>query len=152
MIKPLDLSRLGELQELVRHCHPLRRILPPAWHFAHPTLVADDNGYVGYTSFSISEFSGPVMCLFDTGVREDYRGKGLAAKLMAERIKIAKSLDIQTLIGAVRPDNTPMIRLLERFGFHACQYVKGYYQDEEIPRDGVIYTASMANITLPEEK
>ena len=92
MVEPLslDFNRIGELQALVKHCHPTRMARPNVWYFAHPTIVVDsDSGYVGYTSFSIGYGMGLTIHLMDTGIREDYRGKGLAKQLMIERIEIA---------------------------------------------------------------
>ena len=142
--KLLDFSRIKELQELVSQCHPTKKPKPDVWYFANPTLVLDsDSGYVGYTAFSIGYGSGTVMHLMDTGIRADYRGKGLAKQLMLARLDIARALEITLAIGATTPDNVPMKRLLEDLGFHACQRVSKYYHDEDPPRDGIIYSVTL---------
>lgn len=72
-------------------------------------------------------------------VREKYRGRGIATKLMRHFIKkirtIVKTLELQT-----RVSNKPAIFFYERMGFVCKSILDGYYPDKE---DAILYNKTL---------
>jgi phosphinothricin acetyltransferase len=87
----------------------------------HPVYVADvDGAVVGWCS--ISEYRPGRKALRHTAeisyyVHEDYRGTGIASRLVEHAIQECPKLEIKTLFAILLDTNTASVRLLEKFGF-----------------------------------
>jgi len=130
-IRPMEPGDEPRVRELTSICHPEYPAHPVGWYFAHPTLVAETDlmrwdqpsePIVGYASFSI-DHTGQTMSMDDSGVDPAHRGQGIGAALMSERIRIGQELGVKTWLGLGLTLHPAMGKLLQRFGFHACQHV-----------------------------
>ena len=86
-----------------------------------------------YEAHQISEH-----CIFVGIMDEDYRGKGVASKLMAHILEHAKEMDtLHTVVSVITAGNAASTALHERFGFTYCGltpqvgFKHGKYQDTE---------------------
>ena len=141
LIRPMRFTEGGECADLAFTCHPGWPGRTGLWDIANPTLVAQEDGVGvirGHASFTIDATTN-IMHLRDTCVHPDSRRLGIARDLMEERLDIGVALGIRTFIGCTWADNTPMVRLLGTFGFHACQPAPRYFKDNDPPADGIIY-------------
>lgn len=136
IVRPIRPGEEVAAQALVARCHPGWPARPLIWFFAHPTLVAldDDDTMIGCTAFAIDQ-TNTIMHLRDTVVAPEVRGRGVARALMAARLGIGEVLAITTFIGATWESNAAMRRLLDSFGFHACQRLTGYFAHNDPPAD-----------------
>ncbi|MBE0689353.1 MAG: GNAT family N-acetyltransferase, partial [Anaerolineae bacterium] len=50
-------------------------------------------------------------------VSDRYQGQGIGKRLLGRMIEVAKAEHLEQIIGIVLPENTEMIRLLEKYGF-----------------------------------
>ena len=71
-------------------------------------------------------------------IHQEYRGKGVASKLMAHILEHAKSTDtLHTVVSVITAGNAASTALHERFGFTYCGltpqvgFKHGKYQDTE---------------------
>ncbi len=62
-------------------------------------------------------------------VHKDYRGKGIARRLITDVIEYAKTKGATHAVLEVRTDNKPAISLYEKLGFKAVRIRKNYYQE-----------------------
>ena len=54
-------------------------------------------------------------------IQPEYRGKGYGSKAHAERLEKAKSLGFQVLIATTKSDNTPEVKILQKYGWKRCR-------------------------------
>lgn len=87
---------------------------------------------VGYTVFW--KF-GDEIHIGNLAVKQEYRRKGIATKLLQKVINIAKEMKINYVTLEVRRSNLPAINLYKRFGFRAIGVRKDYYTN---PREDAI--------------
>jgi GNAT superfamily N-acetyltransferase len=143
VIRRLAEGDIAKIRALAARCHPTRRVYPPEWYIAYPTLVGVQNRLlVAYTAFAVgpSPDGKAVACYGqDVGVSPEHRGKGWGAKLHAERVRIAQAVGATVFLGMTQPDNHAMIRIFERAGLKPYHTVPGGYVDETPPRDAVIW-------------
>lgn len=85
-------------------------------------IVADDGvQLVGYTCFGREEGADPKQARQGwTGVRPEYRRRGIATALKVEGILLARQLGYQRLITFPRTDNVPSLAMSSRIGFRPC--------------------------------
>jgi ribosomal-protein-alanine N-acetyltransferase len=105
-------------------------------------LVAQDGeeivGYAGLCAYADESF---VQTL---GVRSNYQGRGLGARLLAALIDEAVRRD-EPMVGLeVRADNLVAQRLYQRFGFEQVGIRKGYYQPSNT--DAVLMVLNMKGV------
>ncbi|MCW5945875.1 MAG: GNAT family N-acetyltransferase [Fimbriimonadales bacterium] len=82
--------------------------------FGH--IVAKHNGdYVGLSA--VGEMSPGRFYTLNTGVRSDFRGRGLATALKAKAIDYAKSLGAKVIRTHNHSDNAPMLTINRNLGF-----------------------------------
>jgi threonine synthase len=91
-----------------------------AFDNGHVLVARDANGRLGYVTLTPMDFESffPKYHLSYIAVDPRARGRGVGTLLMEEAIRITKgnvSLHVET-------DNTPAIKLYEKFGFHAKYY------------------------------
>jgi ribosomal-protein-alanine N-acetyltransferase len=77
---------------------------------------------------------------FGLYVIPEYRGRGLASKLLSQAIKQAKELGFKMILIQVFDQNKPAIRLYEKFGFKTIGIVpKGYYYKDQYVDERFMY-------------
>lgn len=117
-------AMVTELKEwLGRYDDPpeeVREAVQKAFDGGHVLVARDPNGRLGYTTLTPMDFKSffPKYHLSYIAVDPRARGRGVGTLLMEEAIRITKgdlSLHVET-------DNTPAIKLYEKFGFHAKYY------------------------------
>jgi len=107
------------------------RTLPEwqAWYEAHQTsehcifLGLMDDVVVGYASLSPYRTKDAFKSTVELSIyiHEDYRGKGVASKLMAHILKHAKETEtLHTVVSVITAGNAASTALHERFGFTYC--------------------------------
>ena len=99
-----------------------------------------DNVVVGYASLSPYRIKDAFKSTVELSIyiHEDYRGKGVASKLMAHILDHAKATDIlHTVVSVITAGNAASTALHKRFGFTYCGltpqvgFKHGKYQDTE---------------------
>jgi predicted GNAT superfamily acetyltransferase len=78
-------------------------------------VALKDEDYIGFTQVKRTEEHSLYQLL--TGVRSDYRRKGIALALKLQSIAHARVSGIKTIITNNDPTNKPMLALNERLGF-----------------------------------
>ena len=116
------------------------------WYEAHQTsehctiLGLTDDVVVGYASLSPYRTKDTFKSTVELSIyiHEDYRGKGVASKLMAHILKHAKETEtLHTVVSVITAGNAASTALHERFGFTYCGltpqvgFKHGKYQDTE---------------------
>ena len=116
------------------------------WYEAHQTqehcifVGHIDNVVVGYASLSPYRIKDAFKSTVELSIyiHEDYRGKGVASKLMAHILDHAKATDIlHTVVSVITAGNAASTALHKRFGFTYCGltpqvgFKHGKYQDTE---------------------
>ena len=87
-------------------------------HPAYSFLVAEeDHKIVGLSFYFIrySTWKGKFLFLEDFVIKQEYRRKGIGAKLFEETIKISKELKTNGMIWQVLDWNTPAINFYKRY-------------------------------------
>jgi ribosomal-protein-alanine N-acetyltransferase len=90
---------------------------------------AGSGGLVGYGGLAAVAGTGDIQTV---GVVPEYRGTGLAARLMRELLGAAGEFGCHEVLLEVRVDNVPAQRLYERFGFTGIGVRRGYYQPGDV--------------------
>ena len=65
----------------------------------------------------------------NVAVRSDYRGKGIATRLISELLSLCEEDGIDAFTLEVRRSNIVAQNLYKKFQFAGCGFRKGYYQD-----------------------
>lgn len=123
-------------------CHPELPSRVPEWFVAYPTLVIRlDNHIVAFTSYSISLGLYGTLTLYgnDLCVLPMYQKRGLGWELAQARHAVGRAVGATTFIGITAISNTPMIRIFERQGLHACQRLPAYFGED----DGMVWVGSL---------
>ena len=107
----------------------------------HPIIVGTiDDVVVGYASLSPYRLKDAFKSTIELSIyiHQEYRGKGVASKLMAHILEHAKSTDtLHTVVSVITAGNAASTALHERFGFTYCGltpqvgFKHGKYQDTE---------------------
>ena len=117
-----------------------------AWYDAHQTIEhcifvgTIDGVVVGYASLSPYRTKDAFKSTVELSIyiHQDYRGKGVASKLMAHILEYAKENDtLHTVVSVITAGNEASTALHERFNFTYCGltpqvgFKHGKYQDTE---------------------
>ena len=107
----------------------------------HPIIVGTiDDVVVGYASLSPYRTKDAFKSTVELSIyiHQEYRGKGVASKLMAYILEHTKSTDtLHTVVSVITAGNAASTALHERFGFTYCGltpqvgFKNGKYQDTE---------------------
>lgn len=107
----------------------------------HPIIVGTiDDVVVGYASLSPYRLKDAFKSTVELSIyiHQDYRGKGVASKLMAHILEHAKENDtLHTVVSVITAGNEGSTKLHNRFGFTYCGltpevgFKHGKYQDTE---------------------
>ena len=107
----------------------------------HPIIVGTiDDVVVGYASLSLYRLKDAFKSTVELSIyiHQDYRGKGVASKLMAHILEHAKENDtLHTVVSVITAGNEGSTKLHNRFGFTYCGltpevgFKHGKYQDTE---------------------
>ena len=107
----------------------------------HPIIVGTiDDVVVGYASLSLYRLKDAFKSTVELSIyiHQDYRGKGVASKLMAHILEHAKENDIlHTVVSVITAGNEASTALHARFNFTYCGltpevgFKHGKYQDTE---------------------
>lgn len=74
----------------------------------------------------------------NVAVLEQYRGRGIGGRLIAQAIDTARAAGLKLLTLEVRRSNAPAIALYKKYGFVELGFRKRYYHDPE--EDALIMT------------
>ena len=107
----------------------------------HPIVVGTVDGFVaGYASLSPYRPKEAYKSTVELSIyiHQEYRGKGVASKLMAHILEHAKETEtLHTVVSVITAGNAASTALHERFGFTYCGltpqvgFKHGKYQDTE---------------------
>ncbi len=81
-------------------------------------------------------------CIADEGelaniaIRDDYRGRGLGARLLEHVLKTAEAKGVRSLYLEVRPSNKPALKLYRAMGFREIGVRSRYY--DRPPEDALV--------------
>jgi ribosomal-protein-alanine N-acetyltransferase len=95
-------------------------------------LEVPDDGVVGYAI---------LWCVLDEGelaniaIREDYRGRGLGARLLDEVVEVARGRGVRSIVLEVRESNSTARELYRSRGFGEVGRRRDYYDD---PREDAL--------------
>ena len=107
--------------------------------------AVEDNNIVGYISLYKSFDEGDVVNL---AVKEEYRRRGIATKLLESLIEWCKENGIGRLLLDVRESNNQAISLYSKKGFERLYIRKDFYDKPK--EDGVVMQLKLANDELME--
>ena len=134
MVCPMRLTDEPAVREIYAACHPDRPPRPASWYLAYPTLVLIlKRALIGFTSGSISPGLTGTLTLYgnDLCVLPMYQKRGLGWQLAEARLALGRAVGAKTFVGITEVSNTPMSRIFERQGFHACQRLPDYFGAED---------------------
>ncbi|MBG0780951.1 MAG: ribosomal protein S18-alanine N-acetyltransferase [Bacteroidales bacterium] len=98
-------------------------------HSGNPFFVVFyDSILAGYSILLVRKKS-KVIRLYALAVHPDYRGKGLANKLLQTAIELSQKMNMKQISLEVRTDNEAAIKLYERKGFQITERLPQYYKD-----------------------
>jgi [ribosomal protein S18]-alanine N-acetyltransferase len=89
-------------------------------------VLVDPHGDIG--GYVVARFHGDLWHIMDIAVREDLRGRGLAAALLDELIAVTEATRPEYTL-EVRPSNEQALTLYRSRGFEAVGRRPGYYHD-----------------------
>lgn len=96
--------------------------------------AADGIDIVGGAQYVRAEKNNAGTCEFAITVAEDWRGSGLATRLLARLVRRAPCDGYTTMEGSVIAENAPMLALARKLGF----------QVEPVPDDGTVVRVTRA--------
>lgn len=142
--------------------HPLKPDDLPAWWaieqacFSHPWSERQLSAQLNHARnhcfglFELNQLVG--FAVFSTVLDEaellqiaivpEQQGRGLAAELLSQSIRILQQADITRFMLEVRASNVAAIRLYEKFGFSEDGRRKGYYPTAGGREDAVLMSLS----------
>ncbi|MDB4996959.1 MAG: Ribosomal-protein-S18p-alanine acetyltransferase [Myxococcaceae bacterium] len=82
-------------------------------------------------AFVITWFVADEVHVLNVATHPDWRRQGVAEKLMAEVIELARTKDVRHLLLEVRRSNANALALYRKLGFYAMGLRKNYYPDQE---------------------
>jgi ribosomal-protein-alanine N-acetyltransferase len=82
-------------------------------------------------AFVITWFVADEVHVLNVATHPDWRRQGVAEKLMAEVIALARTKDVRHLLLEVRRSNANALALYRKLGFYAMGLRKNYYPDQE---------------------
>jgi len=108
--------------------------LPPRHHperwlsglSTYPNFLAIVDGRLAGHSVLCTETDTAEIAVF---VHQDFRGRGLGKRLLAEMIHEARRLGLRRVWGVTELDNVPMLRLARRLGFTSGRDPREFYLD-----------------------
>ena len=120
MIKDIDIDTIIETDNfsVSKSENPFRRYL--GYYF--------NDLLVGYLIYDVLYEK---MDIVDVFVKEEYRNKKIATKMMEKLIEIANLECCENITLEVRKTNTHAIKLYEKMGFKSRAIRKGYYNGED---------------------
>jgi len=108
--------------------------------------VVDAGGDIG--GYGIMSIGAGEAHLLNVCVRDDYRGRGLARKVLLYLIDRARSAGMYEAFLEVRPSNTAAAHLYRSLGFEQVGIRRGYYQATNGREDAAV----LRRILSPEAK
>ncbi len=106
-------------------------------------LIEVGNDIAGYGIMSIGAGEAHIL---NVCMRDDYRGRGLARKVLLYLIDRARSAGMYEAFLEVRPSNTKAARLYYSLGFEQVGVRRGYYQASNGREDAAVLRRTL----LPE--
>ncbi len=104
-------------------------------------FVAECDGEVaGYAGMYVSLDTGSIN---NIGVLENFRRKGIAAKLLSALVEHSRNNGITLMCLEVRISNAPAIALYEKFGFKMVAKRRNYYKKPT--EDALLYNLELEN-------
>ena len=91
-------------------------------------IAVEDNKIIGILSFTKSWWKGADY-LDEVVVHKNYRGRGIAAKLMLAFEKDAKRRKARRIFSSTQPLNRVSIKLQQKAGFRRCGYVDDMFEE-----------------------
>jgi ribosomal-protein-alanine N-acetyltransferase len=131
-ITPASAADLDAIDEIERHSFktPWPREtfageLTREW--ARIDVVRHDGRIVAFCNYWVVP---PELHIHAVATQPDLRGRGIAGRLVAHVIEIARAADCNLATLEVRASNQPAIALYERAGFKTVHVRARYYQDD----------------------
>jgi [ribosomal protein S18]-alanine N-acetyltransferase len=108
--------------------------------------VIDAGGDTG--GYGIMSVGAGEAHILNVCIREEYRGRGFARKMLQYLMDRARSVGMYEAFLEVRPSNTAAARLYHSMGFEQVGIRRGYYQATGGREDAAV----LRRILLPESK
>jgi [ribosomal protein S18]-alanine N-acetyltransferase len=108
--------------------------------------VIDAGGDTG--GYGIMSVGAGEAHILNVCIREEYRGRGFARKMLLYLMDRARSVGMYEAFLEVRPSNTAAARLYHSMGFEQIGIRRGYYQATGGREDAAV----LRRILLPESK
>ncbi len=108
-------------------------------------VVEVEGDMAGYGIMSVGAGEAHIL---NVCVRDEYRGRGFARKLMAFLLDRARASGMYEAFLEVRPSNTTAARLYHSMGFEQVGVRRGYYQATVGREDAAV----LRRVLLPEVK
>jgi [ribosomal protein S18]-alanine N-acetyltransferase len=96
--------------------------------FARVDVVRRQGRVIGFANYWLVADEASLLSI---AVHPDHRQRGVAARLLAHLIDVARRAGCARVLLEVRRHNAPAIALYERFGFATFHVRKQYYSDGE---------------------
>ena len=92
-------------------------------------VIYSDLKLAGYVILLIRK-KNQIVRLYALAVHPDFRGKGLASKLLQKTIELSQQLNMKQISLEVRVDNVTAIKLYQQKGFQISKQLPQYYKDQ----------------------
>ena len=83
----------------------------------------------GFTAAGVMVWASEVAYLYSNAVMEEFRGRGLGAQILVERVGIARMQGCRVIHAYTRVGNSVSQFLLRQCGFVETEYVPDFYDD-----------------------
>jgi len=93
---------------------------------------------VAIAGYGIMSIAAGEAHLLNLCISEDYRGRGIARRLLAHLLQVAANLGAREAFLEARPSNTSAIRLYQSLGFVQIGIRRGYYQAVDGREDAIV--------------
>ena len=131
---PYDAFGIAEMEEA---------IFPDPWDYRSVVDLISTEGAMCFTAtvdgkvvaYVIGRLIAPEGEIYRVAVRDEYRQRGIAYRLLDYAVKTSRGKGLESLFIEVRSENLPAIKLYRAYGFEEVGRRRGYYRN---PTDDAI--------------
>ena len=134
-MRPARLSDVDALVALEASCFAFDKIAKRQWRYliqrsrARVWLIEGTEG-IAANAVVLCPLKSRSSRLYSLAVAPEYRGQGLARRLLQHTLAFSRRVGYDSVTLEVREQDAATVRLYQSVGFHAGSRVPSYYQDQ----------------------